>query len=141
VSTLASLVATYADSRGLGPMSDRDGIQILPVSERDDRHRLSASVLRTAPADHYVVVDVRSEQRVLADQWSLALSSCNVWNARMRLPKAWLDTDLALREAGVVLEGCVPLSSITQDRFDALADGVIVGSRQFWHWVDLHAAW
>ena len=71
------------------------------------------------------------------------MTSCNLWNARMRLPKAWLDADLSgtQADAQVVLEGCVPDANLTQTIFDGLADGVIVGTRRFWHWVDVHAGW
>lgn len=135
-------LTAYLQRRRL-PGGARRGREVLvELNEPSDRHLLQASFCPVGPSGAFLLVGVRSSQWVSSDARQQVLASCNVWNSRMRLPRAWFDESPEEGAGQVVLDGCAPFAAVrTQPQFDALADAVIAGARRFWGWVDVHASW
>jgi hypothetical protein len=139
----ASLDA-YLQRRGLGsgrPQGDKIVVDLEP--QEADVHRLRASFRAVGPLGKFLLIQVRTRQRLSTAVRQDVLATCNLWNSRMRLPRAWFDDgQRGAVEGEVVLDGCTPFAALhTQAAFDALADAVIAGAQRFWRWADVHATW
>jgi hypothetical protein len=136
-------LSAYLERRELGP-GERHGDEVLVDLDPQGAgtHRLRASFRPVGPGGEFLLIQVRSGQRLAAPVREEVVTTCNLWNARMRLPRAWFDGAAGAVEGEVVLDGCAPFGAVqSQAGFDALADAVLAGARSFWRWVDVHATW
>jgi hypothetical protein len=136
-------LSAYLQRRGLGP-GRRRGDEVLVELEPDGAgtHGLTASFTPVGKDGDFLLIHVRSGQRLPAAARQEIAATCNLWNSRMRLPRAWFEERPGAVDGEVALDGCVPLAAVrSQAGFDAAADAVIAGSRSFWRWVDVHAKW
>jgi hypothetical protein len=136
-------LSAYLERRELGPGERRGDEVVVDLDpRRAGTHGLSASFRPVGPGGDFLLIRVRSGQRLPAARRDEILTTCNLWNARMRLPRAWFDDGDGAAEGEVVLDGCTPFGAVqAQPGFDALADAVLAGARSFWRWVDVHAKW
>jgi hypothetical protein len=137
-------LSAYLQRRGLGS-GLRQGDKI--VAELDPpgagTHSLQAAFRAVGPRGELLLIQVRTRQRLSTAVRQDALATCNLWNSRMRLPRAWFDDRRpGAVEGEVVLDGCTPFAALeSQSSFDALADAVLAGAQRFWRWADVHANW
>lgn len=135
-----TLLGRYTERRRLADGVRRGDAMLVALDS--DPHRLVASFRPVGPRGQFLLIGVRSDQRLSADVSRDVQASCNLWNSRMRLPRAWWDRAPEAFDGQVVLDGCAPFGAVrAQPAFDALADAVIAGSRRFWRWVDAQATW
>lgn len=138
-------LSAYLERRGLGPGEPR-GDEVVAALRRDGRgaHRLEAAFRPVGARGDHLLIRVRTDQRLPGEVRDEVLASCNVWNARTRLPRAWLDASgpAGAGEGEVVLDGCAPRAALpTQLALDGFADAVLAGAERFWRWADLNAGW
>jgi hypothetical protein len=137
-------LSAYLLARGLGSgLLQGDKI----VAELDPQgtgtHSLQAAFRAAGPRGELLLIQVRTSQRLATAVRQDAVATCNLWNSRVRLPRAWFDDRRpGAVECEVVLDGCTPFAALqTQSSFDALADAVLDGAQRFWRWADVHASW
>jgi hypothetical protein len=138
-------LSRYLAARGL-PTGARRGAEVvveLPHGSTGT-HRLLASFRPAGREGELLQIAVRSDQRIASSRRATAIATCNLWNARVRVPRAWLDSgpDGTSMESHVMLDASVPFRALSsQESLNGLADAVLGGSRSFWRWVDVHASW
>lgn len=137
---LADWIEAWLSTRELPRGISPAGLIVASV-ERDDGGATRREVRcgRTDGDQPLLVIQVHSADSIASAHAAQVHATCNRWNARHRLPRAWIaDRDTSLK---VVLETSTPEAALTKECVERAGNATIDGAIDFWRWVDLHADW